>query len=532
MEGRSADAGLPVPVSPYGPLNELGRRVHELTTEQRIYEALAAADEYEATARAFGDNRTVGFLIQGRMYAYSQLGHDDEAMAAGRALLAHHRAAGDVLGEAKTLSDLADIAFRTGLVVEGMRYLARAGLLLENTSRRGGRYVSALASYSLAAPGADLYEVADAGYQRLTEHLAPTLPTPVSYYFDEVHLYLLLLWGLRLDQLGHTTEARSRLRQAATITEEWLTAVSDPGQRREIDGIRALVLAKLGDIDAAVALAEPVVRLGARDSRWAAWSAHMALGIAWRVRDDLAAARRELLAARRMSESGLLVRTLPYVQHELALLAAQAIGTDASGDLLAAIRLQADQIWQQRLQRVAMLRQARQREELEIEWASTEAALMFDPLTGLGNRRRFDQLMGAIDAGELPAPISLLIVDVDKFKAINDTHSHSAGDYVLRELGVILKANCPAADPVPIRYAGDEFTVFLQADLATAVATAERIRSAVATTDFDEVIPGTPVSVSAGVALLRSGMSATDLFRVADNNLYQAKRGGRDRVVG
>src|SRR6266536_2002197 len=145
MEGRSADAGLPVPVSPYGPLNELGRRVHELTTEQRIYEALAAADEYEATARAFGDNRTVGFLIQGRMYAYSQLGHDDEAMAAGRALLAHHRAAGDVLGEAKTLSDLADIAFRTGLVVEGMRYLARAGLLLENTSRRGGRYVSALA---------------------------------------------------------------------------------------------------------------------------------------------------------------------------------------------------------------------------------------------------------------------------------------------------------------------------------------------------------------------------------------------------
>jgi diguanylate cyclase (GGDEF)-like protein len=179
-----------------------------------------------------------------------------------------------------------------------------------------------------------------------------------------------------------------------------------------------------------------------------------------------------------------------------------------------------------------MLRQARQREELEIEWASTEAALMFDPLTGLGNRRRFDQLMGAIDAGELPAPISLLIVDVDKFKAINDTHSHSAGDYVLRELGVILKANCPAADPVPIRYAGDEFTVFLQADLPTAVATAERIRSAVATTDFDEVIPGTPVSVSAGVALLRSGMSATDLFRVADNNLYQAKRGGRDRVVG
>src|SRR5262249_18828200 len=151
--------------------------------------------------------------------------------AAGRALLAHHRAAGDVLGEAKTLSDMANIALRIRLIVEGMRYLAHAGLLLENTSRRGERYVSALASYSLTATSADLYEVAAGGYQRLSEYMASTSPTPGSYYFEEVRLYLLMIWGLRLDQLGHTYEARSRLRRAAAITEDWLAAVTDPTDR-------------------------------------------------------------------------------------------------------------------------------------------------------------------------------------------------------------------------------------------------------------------------------------------------------------
>jgi diguanylate cyclase len=179
-----------------------------------------------------------------------------------------------------------------------------------------------------------------------------------------------------------------------------------------------------------------------------------------------------------------------------------------------------------------MLRQARQREELEIERARTEADLLFDPLTGLGNRRRFDQVMAAIDAGLLPEPTSMLIVDVDKFKAINDTHSHSAGDYVLRELGTILKANCRPADPLPIRYEGDEFVVFLHGDLPTAVAVAKRIRQAVATADFDNIIPGTPVTVSAGVAMQRPGMTAAELYRTANTNLYRAKRDGRDRIVG
>jgi diguanylate cyclase (GGDEF)-like protein len=351
----------------------------------------------------------------------------------------------------------------------------------------------------------------------------------------EVQVQLLTAWGLRLDQLGYGSEATSRLRRAAATAEDWLQAVTDPDKKREVLALRALPLAKIGDIDEAIALAEPVIAaLHPQGRTSTAWAAHLALGVAYRARGDLTAARREFLAARWLIESGSRFRAdfQPIVQHELAMLNAQALGTEACGELLETIRLQAQQLWQQRLQRKAMLRQARQHEELEMERARTEEALLFDRVTGLGNRRRFDQLMNAVDSGYLPTPTSMVLVDVDKFTAINDTHSHSAGDYVLREVGTILMANCRATDPLPVRHVRDQFVIFLHGDLPTAVAIAKRIRQAVASADFDHVIPGTPVTISAGVATLRPGMTANELLRVASANLARAKRDGRDRVLG
>jgi diguanylate cyclase (GGDEF)-like protein len=504
---------------------------------QRIPEALALADECEAAARGFGDEKTVSFVIQGRMYCYYQLGQYDLAATFGETLLTRHQATSSVIEEAKTLSNLAGIAVRRGRIAEGIGYLARAGLLLENTTRRGDRYISAYSSYALAAMAADLYEVAEDGYERLAAGLSQDLPSVLSNIFwGEIQVQVLMAWGLHLDQLGYAPEATHRLRRALATTDEWLRAsTGDPDRLHEVMALKALSLAKLGEIDEAVSLAEPVIApLHTAGRTWAAWAAHLALGVAYRARGDLAAARRELLAARWMTESGsgFRARERPTVQHELAVLNAQELGNDACVDLLEELRVQARQLWQHRLQRMAMLRQARRHEELEIERARTEAALLFDPVTGLGNRRRFDQLMSAVDGGQLATPTSMLIIDVDKFRAINDTHSHSAGDYVLRELGTILKANCRPADPMPIRYTGDEFVVFLHGDLPTAVAVAKRIRAAVATADFDRVIPGTPVTVSAGVSALRPGMSAAELFRAAESNLYRAKRDGRDRVVG
>jgi diguanylate cyclase (GGDEF)-like protein len=538
--GRSSPAGeldarLPVPASPYGPLNALSWELHLLTSSQRMHEALALADRYEAIARAFDDDRTVGFIMQCRMYAYAQLREHDEAIRVGVTLLAHHRASGSELAEAKTLADLGKYTAETDRMVECMGYLARAGLLLDNTTRRNDRYAAALVSYGLAATAAGLYEVAASAYTRLLEYHGEQTRMAGGYFYAQIYTDLLVTWGLRLDQLGHTTEATRLFRRVAEITGDWLAGDEDPDERREVAAERALACAKLGRFEEAIALAGPVVlTLRAQDRGWGAWYAHMALAVSLRAGGDLAGARTELLAARELSETGALTRERLTVQFELAELAAATLSEDsaAGADLREAVRAQTRQLWRQRLQRIAMLRQARQREELEIKRVQAEAALLYDPLTGLGNRRRFDQVIAAVDAGQLFDPVSLLIIDIDKFKAINDTHSHSAGDQVLRELGVILTGNCGSAGIPPIRYAGDEFTVFLNADLAAAVEVAERIRIAVSGADLDRITPGTHVTVSAGVATLRPGMTASALFRTADARLYQAKRDGRDRVVG
>jgi diguanylate cyclase (GGDEF)-like protein len=194
------------------------------------------------------------------------------------------------------------------------------------------------------------------------------------------------------------------------------------------------------------------------------------------------------------------------------------------------IRYQARELWRQRLQRLGMLRQARQREEQEQARRLAESALMHDALTGLANRRRFDQVMVELDTGRFAEPAALLLVDVDKFKAVNDTYSHSVGDEVLREVAGVLRAHCRAGD-VPIRYAGDEFVVVLQGDLDAARQVADRIRIAVRDAGLEHVAPGLGVSVSIGAAVLDPGMTARDLFDAADTNLYRAKRGGRDQVA-
>lgn len=532
MGGSAADGRLPVRVSAYGPLFGLVLRVRDLISDGRCREALAAIDAYEWVARLFGDDKTVGFLIQRRMYAYRQLGHYEAAAAVGEALLERHRRAGNVVAEAKTQADLAELCVLAGRLVEGMRHLARAGLLLESTTRRNDRYISALASYGDAAVITGLFEVAAWAYEELADYNARNGVD--EFYLAEVYSGLLVSWGLRLDQLGHLPEARRLLHRAAAIAEDWMDAHPESHTRNDqqtLPAVRALALAKLGAVDEAIALARPiVVTLRARELYWGAWAAHLALGVALRARGEVAEARRELLAARQVSGPARWADGRLVVQYELAVLAAQVHGAEGTGDLLEIVREQARELWRQRLHRLAMLRQARQSEELEMGRARAEAALLHDPLTGLGNRRRFDHVMTVIDAGELPHPTSLLIIDVDNFKAINDTYSHSAGDQVLRGVAVIIRAQCQG-EAVPIRYAGDEFTVFLRADLSAAVDVAERIRTAVASTDFNQVAARTPVTVSIGVAALHPGMRAGDLFRAADGYLYRAKRDGRDRVA-
>ncbi|KFN46871.1 GGDEF domain-containing protein [Arenimonas metalli] len=152
-----------------------------------------------------------------------------------------------------------------------------------------------------------------------------------------------------------------------------------------------------------------------------------------------------------------------------------------------------------------------------------------DALSNCLNRRTFNEAVEQLASGRTPAAgCVFLLIDIDHFKAINDRHGHLAGDRIITlvaaELGRVLDADMPL-----FRYGGEEFSVLLaDQDPEAARAIAERLRAAVAAADFQ----GVPVTISIGLAAWRRGEgSITAALDRADRALYEAKRGGRNRVV-
>lgn len=154
---------------------------------------------------------------------------------------------------------------------------------------------------------------------------------------------------------------------------------------------------------------------------------------------------------------------------------------------------------------------------------------LHDPLTGLGNRRLMETLVEDGGSGH-----AVVMIDVDRFKAINDGWSHLVGDAVLRQIALLIRGCCREAD-TPVRYGGDEFAIVLRSTDAAAVATtAERVRHEVAVFDWTGIAARLTVSVSVGFATrldLDAG-APVGMLALADRRLYDAKHAGRNRVMG
>jgi diguanylate cyclase (GGDEF)-like protein len=163
---------------------------------------------------------------------------------------------------------------------------------------------------------------------------------------------------------------------------------------------------------------------------------------------------------------------------------------------------------------------------------TAEAQASTDALTGLPNRRYFDEYVSLMArrrrAGDAAG---VLMVDIDKFKVLNDTHGHAVGDEVLRAVAAAI-VTAVREDDVPARFGGEEFVVLLRnPDPSVAVEVGERIRAAVRGLDLRRYGVRS-VSVSVGVAVDDGADgSIEDLIETADRALYRAKRAGRDRVV-
>lgn len=182
------------------------------------------------------------------------------------------------------------------------------------------------------------------------------------------------------------------------------------------------------------------------------------------------------------------------------------------------------------------IKRKRYNDHLRSSVRATIELAVTDALTGLYNRRYLDTHMPVLveRSSKRERPLSVCMIDLDRFKSINDNFGHQAGDDVLRELSRRIKQAVRGAD-LACRYGGEEFVVVMpDTDGTLAAAVAERLRVSIEAVPFRVNGRAEPLSVTAslGIATLKDGeAAASSVFQRADEALYTAKRSGRNRVV-
>lgn len=151
-----------------------------------------------------------------------------------------------------------------------------------------------------------------------------------------------------------------------------------------------------------------------------------------------------------------------------------------------------------------------------------------DPLTGVPNREHLNTHLGKV-FGKV-APLSLVMADIDHFKKINDTYGHDAGDVVLKKFAQLVRGSIRPSDYL-FRYGGEEFIIVANTDLKETAEIIERVRKEVANSPININETDTVnITASFGVAGYRPGDTQENLLKRADEALYRAKQGGRNRV--
>ncbi|WP_024462422.1 GGDEF domain-containing protein [Marinimicrobium sp. LS-A18] len=200
--------------------------------------------------------------------------------------------------------------------------------------------------------------------------------------------------------------------------------------------------------------------------------------------------------------------------------------------LMAALAFLAVRTW--RLKQELSLRHAREQELLQVNQLldsrsrALEDKAKTDPLTGAFNRQGIEEAiaLGLVERRE-GKPLSLIMVDVDRFKPINDHYGHAVGDQVLTGLSSLVKHNIRGTD-LFARWGGEEFVLVCRdTELREAAGLAEKLRALLAEEEFEQV---GRITASFGVATLRQGETLDEIFNRVDQALYKAKEFGRNRV--
>jgi two-component system cell cycle response regulator len=181
-------------------------------------------------------------------------------------------------------------------------------------------------------------------------------------------------------------------------------------------------------------------------------------------------------------------------------------------------------------------RVAERERELARAWVEARSEADRDALTGLYTRRVFDEALGEFAAAPRADPVALLMIDLDHFKRVNDTHGHQTGDEVLRQVAEAIMSQIRGGTDIAARYGGEEIAVIASdTDIVEAERLGERIRRQVS--EVRVLADGAVVSVtvSVGVAALEPAddgeAGGRALVEEADARLYEAKRAGRNQVA-
>jgi len=170
---------------------------------------------------------------------------------------------------------------------------------------------------------------------------------------------------------------------------------------------------------------------------------------------------------------------------------------------------------------------------LEAENRRLRAQAARDPLTGLHTRRFMKDVAGrmlALHDRDPGHPVALIVCDVDRFKALNDTHGHLAGDAALKRLGALIRRGVRRSD-LAVRLGGEEFAIFVSGPSALSCRVlAERLGAQARRARLPGAARGHALTLSIGIAFHRPKESLERLMARADRLLYRAKRGGRDRI--
>jgi two-component system cell cycle response regulator len=185
---------------------------------------------------------------------------------------------------------------------------------------------------------------------------------------------------------------------------------------------------------------------------------------------------------------------------------------------------------------LTQIKRKRYNDRLRTSVRQTIELAVTDSLTGLHNRRYLDNHLKVLfnRAAARSRALSVCITDIDRFKSVNDTYGHDAGDEVLREFAARIRSTVRGAD-LACRYGGEEFVVVMpDTDAAAAASIAERLRDIIERTPFHLKSSGTAINITAslGIACNSTGAETPEqLLKQADRALYEAKNAGRNRVV-